>query len=678
MQTFLSLTVSGLATAAIYAIAASGLVLTYTTTGVFNFAHGAIGMIAAFCYWQLTVGWGVPTAVALVAVVAVGAPLCGVVADRTIMRRLDATSDAIKAVVTIALMLGLLGLSVALWSPTVGRPVSNLFAGRVIELGGVRIPWHQIVSMTTALAVAVCLKLILNATRIGVAMRAAVDNRSLAALNGANPAAASMLAWAIGCGLAALSGILIAPTLTLSAVPLTLMIVNAYGAAIFGRLSSLPLTFTGATILGLSTNYAIGYLPKLPADVQPFLRGLVDALPAIVLLVVLLAIPSGRLRGVVTTREFAPKPTWAGSLALLAAVVGIAFVAAPRLGVADVVTAGRIWGIAIIALSMVPLIGLSGQLSLCQLSLAAVGAVAYAHLGWTSPLGLVAAAAAAGAAGALIALPALRVSGIYVALATAAFAVICDRWFFRLPAFGDGGFQPFPGGNLPVIRPSFGGINATSHTAYFRYAAVVFAVVALGVVALRRSFVGSLLIAVKDGPAAAATCGINVRVAKVAVFAGSGAIAGIGGATLSAASPTSTTTFDFVAGLPILMMMVICGIASSGAAVATGLFLGSTLLTGGIAGFERWQNVAIGFAGLLLGAHPNGLAPLLRRAASLVARTRPSGSAAASPADGVDDGETPPELVGLFGPARPNEVARLDERLGLADRHAIEVAGRVS
>ena len=62
---------------------------------------------------------------------------------------------------------------------------------------------------------------------------------------------------------------------------------------------------------------------------------------------------------------------WAGSLALLAAVVGIAFVAAPRLGVADVVTAGRIWGIAIIALSMVPLIGLSGQLSLCQLSLAA-------------------------------------------------------------------------------------------------------------------------------------------------------------------------------------------------------------------------------------------------------------------------------------------------------------------
>ena len=58
MDQFLTFTVFGLVTAAIYAVAASGLVVTYTTSGIFNFAHGAFGMLAAFMYWQLRVEWG--------------------------------------------------------------------------------------------------------------------------------------------------------------------------------------------------------------------------------------------------------------------------------------------------------------------------------------------------------------------------------------------------------------------------------------------------------------------------------------------------------------------------------------------------------------------------------------------------------------------------------------------
>ena len=68
MDKFLIFTIVGLSTAAIYAVIASGLVLTYTTTGVFNFAHGAIGMLAAFAYWQLHIGWGWPTPVAVLVV----------------------------------------------------------------------------------------------------------------------------------------------------------------------------------------------------------------------------------------------------------------------------------------------------------------------------------------------------------------------------------------------------------------------------------------------------------------------------------------------------------------------------------------------------------------------------------------------------------------------------------
>src|SRR3954449_8329001 len=100
MDKFLALTFAGLCTGGIYAIAASGLVLTYTTTGIFNFAHGAIGMLGAFTYWQLHVGWGVPTPLAALLVLLVFAPALGVALELGIMRRLQGTSDATKLVVS--------------------------------------------------------------------------------------------------------------------------------------------------------------------------------------------------------------------------------------------------------------------------------------------------------------------------------------------------------------------------------------------------------------------------------------------------------------------------------------------------------------------------------------------------------------------------------------------------
>jgi len=99
-------------------------------------------------------------------------------------------------------------------------------------------------------------------TRAGVTMRAGVDDRPLATLNGARPDRSAMLAWAIGCSLAALAGILMAPDLGLQHLLLTLLIVNAYAAAMIGRLRSLSFTFLGAVILGLADAYGAGYLPS--------------------------------------------------------------------------------------------------------------------------------------------------------------------------------------------------------------------------------------------------------------------------------------------------------------------------------------------------------------------------------------------------------------------------------
>jgi len=426
---FLTFTVVGLSTAAIYAVIASGLVLTYTTTGVFNFAHGAIGMLAAFTYWQLHVSWHWATPVALAVVLLVLAPLLGVFLEAVVMCGLQGTAEVTKIVVSIGLLSAMIGLANWIWSPSVGRFLVPFYDNKKpIAIFSTSVSWHQAITMIVAILVAIGLRFLLYRTRVGIAMRASVDDRSLATLNGARPAVIAMLAWATGCVLAAIGGILIAPGAGLDAGLLSLLIVNAYAAAIIGRLRSLPLTFLGAVILGLTDSYLSGYLPG-----SAYLQGLRLAAPAIVLFIVLLLIPNPRLRGHVRTREYFPSPSWSGALALAALTVLGAAILASTLSASDATIYVRIFPFAIFALSLVPLTGFAGQISLCQLSFAAIGASVWAQWGTHgNPVYMLVAALVAAVIGALIALPALRLSGIYLALATAAFAVTLDRWVWTL------------------------------------------------------------------------------------------------------------------------------------------------------------------------------------------------------------------------------------------------------
>src|SRR5579871_2994074 len=115
MSIFLELTVIGIVTGSLYALTSTGLVVTYATSGVFNFAHGATGMLAAFCFWQLVVPWHVPIALAFFLVVFVGAPAFGAAIELLLMRNLRGSPPEITMVVTIGLMLTLLGLASTLW-----------------------------------------------------------------------------------------------------------------------------------------------------------------------------------------------------------------------------------------------------------------------------------------------------------------------------------------------------------------------------------------------------------------------------------------------------------------------------------------------------------------------------------------------------------------------------------
>ena len=121
MHLLLTYTILGLVTGAVYGIAASGLVLTYTTSGIFNFAQGAMAMLAAFTYWQFRYGWNWPAPLALFTVLVVLAPLLGIVLYVVIMRGLRQTADVTKIVVTIGIMLGLIALAQWIWNPGVPR-----------------------------------------------------------------------------------------------------------------------------------------------------------------------------------------------------------------------------------------------------------------------------------------------------------------------------------------------------------------------------------------------------------------------------------------------------------------------------------------------------------------------------------------------------------------------------
>ena len=380
MEDFLSNTVLGLSTAAIFALAASGLVLTYTTTGIFNFAHGAIAMLGAFCYWQLHVDWGWPIPIALATVVLVIAPTLGVGIERGIMRGLVDAPETIRIIITVSLLVAILGVAQWIWPPQEVYRVPLLFPEQRLSLFDVNVTYHDLFTFGVAIVVAIGLRLVLYRTQIGLDMRASVDSRPLAMLHGARPHRSAATAWAIGCGLAAVAGVLVGPMSgQLSHTNLTLLIINAYAAAMIGRLRSLPMTFVGAVFLGLADSYAIGYFP----DGNAYLISFRFVIPVVVLFVVLLVLPNPQLRthSAATSREDIPFTSRRNAAITAAAIIGVALVLASILNDADTLRASRIFGIALIALSLVPLTGFGGQVSLCQMSFAAIGALVMAHHG---------------------------------------------------------------------------------------------------------------------------------------------------------------------------------------------------------------------------------------------------------------------------------------------------------
>lgn len=604
MTELLQYVLFGLMLGCIYAIAALGLVLTYTVTGVFNFAHGAVGMLAAFAYFELRVRHGVPTPLAVAAVTLVLAPVLGLAAER-LLRRFEGADWATSLVVTVALTVGLLGVAQQVFDPGEARFVPPLLGDRRFVVASVPISYDRIAQVLIAAAVAVGLRALLFRTSVGARMRAVVDDRELARCNGVRATAVARLSWVIGFALAAVGGVLFAGGQNLNAIVLTLLVLNAYGAAMVGRLTSLPLTLVGALLLGLFQELTnVSWLwPRGDTFTRVQL-----AIPGLFLIGAVLLVPSQRLSaGRVVGRDEPAPPSLARSIAGSVALVTLVAVLAHAAGPEVQTTIARALVMATVALSFVALTGLSGQVSLAQYLFVGVGAfVTGRFLGGGSVAGMLVGAAVAAALGAVVTLPAVRLRGLHLALSTFGIALVGREAILGDPrVFGLGG--------LSVGRPSVLGISTASDGAFAVWCAVVFAVLAVGVGAIRRSWFGRQLVAVRDSEVAAATIGVRVRTVKVAIFAVSAFIAGLAGALFGGLSgAVQGSQFDPVNSLVALLFAYVGGITSVlGALFAGGLFALLSYAQTSVSALGGLVFLVVGAAAVALGRQPNGVAGML-------------------------------------------------------------------
>jgi ABC-type branched-subunit amino acid transport system ATPase component/branched-subunit amino acid ABC-type transport system permease component len=525
LRDLVPLLIAGLTTGSVYGLAGVGLVLTYKTSGIFNFAHGSLAAVSAFVFYALHiqhhVAW--PLA-ALVAVVVVG-PILGLALE-LLARFVTEATLVVQVVATLGILLIIEAAIMLIFGTVTTNTIAQFLPGEGVQVAGATVTIADGILFALPLLATIGLYLYFRIARAGVAMRAVVDNADLLDLAGTAPVATRRRAWVIGATFAAMSGVLVAPLLAeIDSSTLTLLVITAFGAAAIGSFSSLPLTYAGGLVIGvaasISTQYLTsGLLAQLPA-----------ALPFIVLFIVLLTARRGRL----VTRSVAIKATasaWrapvklqgGASLLLVGFLIAAPFVVGIHLDdwstfLADVP----------MLLSLGLLVRTSGQVSLCQVTFLAIGTEAFSHLTVDDHVPWLLALLLAGLVvvpiGALLAIPAIRLSGLYLALATLGFGIVVQYMFYTEGyMFGQSGVAS------TVPRPDVSWLPVSSDRGYF-YLLLFFAVV-IGaiVVVLERSRLGRLLRAMSGSPIGLAASGNSVNVTRVLVFCLSAFIAAVAGA----------------------------------------------------------------------------------------------------------------------------------------------------
>jgi branched-subunit amino acid ABC-type transport system permease component len=564
---FLPFIVVGLVTGSLYGLAGMGLVLTYKTSGIFNFAHGAVATIAAFSFYTLYVELGWPWPVALVVSVLGLGLLLGFLLER-LGRALASVSPALQIVATVGLLIAVQGLVVTIFGAE-ARTVPSFLPVNSLQVVGVSVGLDQVIVFLVALAGAVGLYVFFRVTTLGLSMQAVVDDPALLSMGGTSPVRVRLISWIIGASFACLSGVLLVPTVGLDSVILTLLVVQAFGAGAVGLFSSLPLTYAGGLLIGVLAALSTRYTGQVS-----WLAGLPSAVPFLVLFAVLLFAPKGKLVEVggqlrllaTAPPDFGRHTKLVGGGMSLALLLALPLLVGTRL---PIYTNAVIF--IIIFLSLHLLVRTSGQVSLAHASFAAVGAAAFSHLAVDAGLPWLLAVLGAGLVaipvGALVAIPAIRLSGLYLAVATLGFGILLERLLFGTSIMFGADLS------LPAPRPQILGLD--TDRGYF-YTVVLFAIaMALLATFVIRGRLGRMLRAMSDSPTALSTLGAGVNSIRVLIFCISSFMAAIAGALFAGLTQSvGAAGFSFFASLTWLTILVISGAPFRYAPLPTAVFGG--------------------------------------------------------------------------------------------------------
>ncbi len=545
--------IAGLVSGSVYGLAGTGLVLTYKTSGVFNFAHGALATIAAYLFYTLHVQHGLSWPVsAVVCVLALGVGM-GFTFE-LFARRIVKAPIAQRIAGTVGALI-LVEAGATLIYGTNPLVIPPYLPHGSFTIGGVVATVDQVIVVAVGVVATGVLYIFLQRSRTGIAMRAVVDDPDLISLSQFNPHSIRRGAWTVGCVLATLAGVLIAPSLSLDPTQLTLLVVQAFGAAAIGRFTSLPLTYVGGLVLGVASSVATKYVGN-----NQFLGGLPASIPFIVLFLVLIVTPKARLRlasvrRIPTNLSRARMP---GRVQVLAAIPPLALAAVvPFIAKGHVVVWASGLAFVILFASMVLLVRVAGQVSLCHVAFAAIGASTFARLAgphhWPWFLALLLAALCVVPIGAILAIPASRLPILYLGLATLGFGLLVQQMFYGTNLMFSAVAQ-----GLTVGRPHLGGLDLTSDRAFY-YLVLVAAVLSVAVISiLIRTRLGRVLVGLSDSPLALNALGADERVTRVLVFCLSAFFAGLSGALYAGVlGNVSEQTFDPLASLTYLVVIVI-------------------------------------------------------------------------------------------------------------------------
>ncbi|MGH2667556.1 MAG: ABC transporter permease [bacterium] len=573
--------VQGVVIGGLTALIAFGIALIYRANRIVNFAQGDLGAVPASLAVLLIVGPGIPYLLALPIGLVAAVALGGFV-EFVFIRRFFKAPRLVLTVVTIAVSLllaagGILlprAFDITTPPQSFPSPFDFSFAiGRTIFRG------NDVVAMIAVPIVILALIAFFRFTNIGIAVRGSAENADRAFLLGIPVKRIQTIVWIVATVLATLAVFLRAGIVGLPIGRLLgpAILTRALAAAVIARMERLPTIFGASVLLGVLESAVIFHTG----------RGvLVDPILFVVVLGALLIQRRGEAarteeasswqaaadvrpipRELIGVREV----VW-GRRLIFGALLGVALALPFLMSESQINLAAVILIVAIVGVSLVVLTGWAGQVSLGQVAFMGIGAAVGGYITsawhWDLSIALVIAGLVGAAAAMVIGLPALRIRGLFLAVATLSFALATSSYLLN---------REFVGW-LPVERferpPLFGRISLQTEARFYYFALAGLLIATFAVRGLRRSRTGRVLIGIRENERAAQAYGVSAVGAKLTAFAVSGFIAAFAGAIfVHHQQVLGIEPYGVERSFQVFIMTVVGGISSVPGAIIGAVFI---------------------------------------------------------------------------------------------------------